>query len=285
LLLLPPAPQGFVNRMFHPNVDETAGSVCLDVINQTWSPMFDLVNIFEVFLPQLLLYPNPADPLNGEAAALLLREPAAYNARVKELVARYATPDDLVAKRGAKQDSDEDEDEDMGADEYVSSDDEGPDVDLSSETRDGSYFFSLRVLTSCRKHTTPTQLLFWIVECLYRISPGFIPRQCLGTGSTQNRCIFSPLFFLSTLLTCMKNRQFTDGRCSFFLHHHSLSRSSSTRRMFWKRTITRNRHTHTYILNIVLQSPELRRRWGWGWSSLLAGHGSAIPSADGSRMR
>jgi ubiquitin-conjugating enzyme E2 H len=130
LLLLPPAPQGFVNRMFHPNVDETAGSVCLDVINQTWSPMFDLVNIFEVFLPQLLLYPNPADPLNGEAAALLLREPAAYNARVKELVARYATPDDLVAKRGAKQDSDEDEDEDMGADEYVSSDDEGPDVDL-----------------------------------------------------------------------------------------------------------------------------------------------------------
>ena len=56
---------GFVNRMYHPNVDEMcaccslsgfmlswklradlavplrrAGSVCLDVINQTWSPMF-----------------------------------------------------------------------------------------------------------------------------------------------------------------------------------------------------------------------------------------------------
>ena len=57
--------------------------MCLDVINQTWSPMFDLVNVFEVFLPQLLRYPNPSDPLNGEAAALMMRDPRAYEARVK----------------------------------------------------------------------------------------------------------------------------------------------------------------------------------------------------------
>lgn len=42
-----------------------------------------MVNIFEVFLPQLLRYPNPTDPLNGEAAALLMREPAAYDTKVK----------------------------------------------------------------------------------------------------------------------------------------------------------------------------------------------------------
>lgn len=45
--------------------------------------MFDLINVFEVFLPQLLRYPNPSDPLNGEAAALLMRDPRSYESKVK----------------------------------------------------------------------------------------------------------------------------------------------------------------------------------------------------------
>lgn len=101
---------GFMNKIFHPNIDELGGSVCLDVINQTWSPMFDMMNIFEVFLPQLLRYPNPNDPLNGEAAALLMRHPKEYEAKVKEYVKRFATKEaaDAVSPDGA-----EDEDEEM----------------------------------------------------------------------------------------------------------------------------------------------------------------------------
>jgi ubiquitin-conjugating enzyme E2 H len=63
-----------------------SGSVCLDVINQTWSPMYDMINIFEVFLPQLLRYPNPTDPLNGEAAALIMRDPKGYDSKVKGMM-------------------------------------------------------------------------------------------------------------------------------------------------------------------------------------------------------
>ncbi|ODA82281.1 hypothetical protein RJ55_00788 [Drechmeria coniospora] len=120
---------GFVNRIFHPNIDELcvagaqsllparranlyrtvarSGSVCLDVINQTWSPMYDMINIFEVFLPQLLRYPNPTDPLNGEAAALLIREPKSYEAKVKEYVQKYATKN-AADEAGAESEDDDD---------------------------------------------------------------------------------------------------------------------------------------------------------------------------------
>jgi len=32
----------------------------------------DLVNVFEVFFPKLLLYPNPFDPLNADAVSLMI---------------------------------------------------------------------------------------------------------------------------------------------------------------------------------------------------------------------
>ncbi|KAI9361793.1 ubiquitin-conjugating enzyme E2 8 [Pilaira anomala] len=116
---------GFMNRIFHPNIDEVSGSVCLDVINQTWSPMFDMINIFEVFLPQLLRYPNPTDPLNGEAAALLMREAPKYEAKVKDYVSRYATRE--AADAAADESSDE---EDMSSVSFDSSEDEATGMEL-----------------------------------------------------------------------------------------------------------------------------------------------------------
>lgn len=142
---------GFANHIFHPNVCPQGGAVCLDVLNQTWSAMYDLVNVFDVFLPQLLLYPNPEDPLNDDAARMMRAEPARYAEKVRELVRAHASPERVTlegdvsagdvsaerAERASIEDATshpasgtatataaEDEDDDLGADAYVSSGDE-----------------------------------------------------------------------------------------------------------------------------------------------------------------
>lgn len=109
-----------MNKIFHPNIDELCGRISArstialtpliysgaarsvwtssikhghpcSVSGLPWASIAlrpttyvtDMINIFEVFLPQLLRYPNPSDPLNGEAAALLMRHPKEYEQRVK----------------------------------------------------------------------------------------------------------------------------------------------------------------------------------------------------------
>eukprot|EP00039_Didymoeca_costata_P001530 m.53118 g.53118 ORF g.53118 m.53118 type:complete len:183 (+) comp10842_c0_seq2:187-735(+) len=110
---------GFVNKIFHPNIDESSGSVCLDVINQTWSPMYELLNVFETFLPQLLMYPNPADPLNGEAASLLMNSPDKYSEKVRAYVRQHATEQ-------AIEDAENDDDSDMSSIESMDDDEDDP---------------------------------------------------------------------------------------------------------------------------------------------------------------
>lgn len=106
---------GFETKIFHPNIDEQSGSVCLDVINQTWSPMFTITHIFETFIPQLLNYPNAADPLNGDASSLYLSNKALYEDKVRAYVRKYANRGEILRQfneeMGLEPDSDDDDDE------------------------------------------------------------------------------------------------------------------------------------------------------------------------------
>ena len=79
----------FRTKIYHPNIDAQSGAVCLDVINQKWSPSFSLVNIFDKFLPYLLTYPNPDDPLNRDAADNYKTNKRVYAAKVKEYIVKY----------------------------------------------------------------------------------------------------------------------------------------------------------------------------------------------------
>lgn len=81
---------GFVQNIMHPNVDFASGSICLDALNAKWSPCFTIRHVVESILPYLLAYPNPEDPLNREAAALLKNNPEEYSRRVIALVNSHA---------------------------------------------------------------------------------------------------------------------------------------------------------------------------------------------------
>ncbi|KAL3636617.1 hypothetical protein CASFOL_018916 [Castilleja foliolosa] len=67
----------------------------------------NLLNVFEVFLPQLLLYPNPSDPLNGDAASLMMKDKAQYELKVKEYCERYAKKEHISNNENSDEESDE----------------------------------------------------------------------------------------------------------------------------------------------------------------------------------
>jgi ubiquitin-conjugating enzyme E2 H len=83
-----------MNKVYHPNIDEVSCALCVDISNAE-TALYDLSNVFESFLPQLLTNPNPADPLSPYAAAMYLHKPVEYKNKVQEHVRKYATEEAL----------------------------------------------------------------------------------------------------------------------------------------------------------------------------------------------
>ncbi|XP_012839397.1 PREDICTED: ubiquitin-conjugating enzyme E2 2-like isoform X2 [Erythranthe guttata] len=81
----------FVSRMFHPNI-YADGSICLDILQNQWSPIYDVAAIL-TSVQSLLCDPNPNSPANSEAARMYNENKREYNRRVREVVEQSWTAD------------------------------------------------------------------------------------------------------------------------------------------------------------------------------------------------
>ncbi|KAH9619856.1 hypothetical protein KSS87_009989 [Heliosperma pusillum] len=98
----------FMNKIFHPNIDEHLGSICLNLINEDWSPVCEFVKVFDIILPQLLLYPNPLHGLNEDAIFLLMTNREEFEEKVKEYCVLYAKEEDIIGYNSRVEILDED---------------------------------------------------------------------------------------------------------------------------------------------------------------------------------
>jgi ubiquitin-conjugating enzyme E2 A len=82
----------FLTKMFHPNI-YADGSICLDILQNQWSPIYDISAIL-TSIQSLLCDPNPSSPANSEAARLYQENRREYERKVKEIVEQSWTADE-----------------------------------------------------------------------------------------------------------------------------------------------------------------------------------------------
>jgi ubiquitin-conjugating enzyme E2 S len=86
----------FRTRIFHPNVDEATGAVCVETLKRDWSEKLRLRDVL-VTISCLLIQPNPESALNAEAGRLCAEDWGGFERRVKVWVGIHAgVPKGLV---------------------------------------------------------------------------------------------------------------------------------------------------------------------------------------------
>lgn len=105
----------FVTKIFHPNVYND-GNICLDILNNQWSPIYDVSSIL-TSIQSLLTDPNPNSPANTEASRLYTENRKVYEKRVREIVEKSWIDDNEPAEDDGEDDGEDEDDGEEGEDE------------------------------------------------------------------------------------------------------------------------------------------------------------------------
>ncbi|RAH48229.1 putative ubiquitin conjugating enzyme E2 [Aspergillus brunneoviolaceus CBS 621.78] len=85
----------FKTRIWHPNVEELTGAVCVDTLKRDWKSTLTLKDVL-ITISCLLIYPNPDSALNAASGSLLQENYEAFARQAKLMTSIHApVPDDL----------------------------------------------------------------------------------------------------------------------------------------------------------------------------------------------
>ena len=79
----------FVTKIFHPNVRQPSGEICVNTLKKDWKPGHDLRHVLMV-IRCLLIEPFPESALNEDAAKLMLENYDEYFKRAQMLTNIHA---------------------------------------------------------------------------------------------------------------------------------------------------------------------------------------------------
>lgn len=79
----------FVTPVWHPNIDAESGKICLNVLQEEWSPTLNVSSLL-LCISALLSQPDPEDPLNHAAAEMMHFKPSEFTSKARRWTDRYA---------------------------------------------------------------------------------------------------------------------------------------------------------------------------------------------------
>lgn len=79
----------FLTRVFHCNVSDRSGAICLDLLKDQWSPVITIQKLL-ISIAQLLDDPCPEDPLTPEVADLFLKNRTQHDETARQWTEKYA---------------------------------------------------------------------------------------------------------------------------------------------------------------------------------------------------